>query len=264
MIRDLREGMNCVTEGYRLAKRPGLRPYMVVPLVFNVILFSIGGYLVVHYAYQWINGMNTTVDLWSWLDWAEGFINSTLAFLKWFLFTAIILLCLFLMSSTFTMIVHLLISPFIGILGEKAEKELHSPSFPQHSLAQIAWRTTKRELRKLVYWLVRALGLLILTLILNFIPVVNMVNPVLWFLFGSWVLALQYIDVPADNNGRSFDDVLTLMRTHRAAVMGFGAIIMLVTSIPILNLFVIPVAVCGGVVFWVRKLETLPAVRAPH
>jgi CysZ protein len=83
----------------------------------------------------------------------------------------------------------------------------------------------------------------------------SLVVTVIWFLFGAWILAMQYIDVPADNNGRSFEDVLRLMRENRAAVMGFGSVIMLVTSIPILNLFVIPVAVCGGVVFWVRKIE---------
>ena len=264
MIKDIQEGISCVSAGFSLARRPGLRPYMVVPLVANVILFSICGYLVVHYAYAWISTMTTSVHLWSWLSWAENFINDVLSVLKWFLFTAIILLALFLMSSTFTMIAHLLISPFIGILGEKAEKELHTPRFPQHSIAQIAWRTTKRELRKLIYWLVRALGLAVITLILYFIPLVNAATPVIWFLFGSWVLALQYIDVPADNNGRSFDDVLKLMRSHRAAVMGFGAVIMLVTSIPVVNLFVIPVAVCGGVVFWVRKFETLPAVQNDH
>lgn len=255
MIRDLQEGVSYVSEGFRLARKPAMRPYMLVPLIVNILLFSVAGYLVVHYAYSWIGGLDTTVDLWSWLDWAEGAINSTLAVLKWFLFAAIILFLVFLMGSTFTMIAHILISPFVGILGEQAEKQLHTPAFPQHTIMQIAWRTTKRELRKLVYWLVRALGLAVVSVVIYFVPVVNAAVPVIWFLFGAWILALQYIDVPADNNGRSFEDVLGLMRTHRAAVMGFGAVIMLLTSIPIVNLFVIPVAVCGGVVFWVRKIE---------
>ncbi|HVL02697.1 MAG TPA: sulfate transporter CysZ [Dongiaceae bacterium] len=255
MLTDLREGIGYVSEGYRLAQRPALRPYMLVPLVLNIVLFSISGWLVVHYAYDWIGGLDTTLDLWSWLDWAEAAVNSSLAVIKWFLFAAIILFLLFLMGSTFTMVVHLLISPFIGILGEQAEKQLHTPAYPQHTLAQIAWRATKRELRKLAYWLVRALGLGVLTLILNFIPGLNLAIPVLWFLFGAWVLALQYIDVPADNNGKSFQEVLALMRANRGAVMGFGGVIMALTSVPIVNLFIVPVAVCGGVVFWVRKIQ---------
>ena len=66
---------------------------------------------------------------------------------------------------------------------------------------------------------------------------------------------MQYLDVPADNNGRSFQEVLALMRQHRAAVMAFGAVVMALTSLPIVNLFIIPVAVCGGVVFWVKKVQ---------
>lgn len=258
MIKDLREGVSYVSEGFRLARQPAMRPFMLVPLVVNILLFAVAGYLVLHYAYAWIGSLDTTLDLWSWLDWAEAAVNSTLAVLKWFLFAAIILFLLFVMGSTFTMLAHILISPFVGILGEQAEKQLHTPAFPQHTVMQIAWRTTKREMRKLAYWLVRALGLGVASLVIYFVPVVNAIVPVIWFLFGAWILALQYIDIPADNNGRSFEDVLRLMRENRAAVMGFGAVIMLVTSIPILNLFVIPVAVCGGVVFWVRKIEKVP------
>lgn len=255
MIKDLQEGIGYVSEGLRLARQPAMRPFVLVPLIVNVLLFAVAGYLVVQYAYAWIGGLDLTVDLWSFLDWAEGAVNATLDLLKWFLFAAIILFLLFFMGSTFTMVAHLLLSPFVGILGERAEKELHTPAFPQHTLLQIAWRTTKREIRKLVYWLVRAVGLGLVTLVIYFIPVVNALVPVIWFLFGAWILALQYIDVPADNNGRSFEEVLQLMRQNRAAVMGFGSVIMVVTSVPVLNLFVIPVAVCGGVVFWVRKIQ---------
>ena len=148
------------------------------------------------------------------------------------------------MGSTFTMLTHLVVGPFIGILGEKAERELHNPDYPQHTVAQVVMRSLARECRKLVYWL-----------ILYFIPGVNAVVPILWFMFGSWILAMQYLDVPADNNGHSFQEVLVLMRQHRAAVMAFGAVVMALTSLPIINLFIIPVAVCGGVVFWVRKVQ---------
>lgn len=258
MIRELQEGIRCVKEGFHLARQPVMRPFVLVPLIVNILLFTVAGYLVLHYAYAWIGSLDTDVDLWHWLDWLEPAVNNILAVLKWFLFAAIILFLLFIMGNTFTMIAHILVSPFTGILGERAEKQLHIPAFPQHTVMQIAWRTTKREIRKLVYWLVRAAGLGIASLVIYFVPVVNAVVPVIWFLFGAWILALQYIDIPADNNGRSFEDVLKLMREHRAAVMGFGAVIMLVTSIPILNLFVIPVAVCGGVVFWVRRLDKIP------
>ena len=255
MIQELREGVNCVSEGFNLAKRRSLRPYMIVPLITNILLFAISGYLVTSYAYEWIAGWTTSVDLWSWLDWLEPYIDQILSALKWLIFAIIILGLLFIMGSTFTMLTHLVVGPFIGILGEKAERELHNPDYPQHTVAQVVMRSLARECRKLVYWLVRAIGLAVLSLILYFIPGVNAVVPILWFMFGSWILAMQYLEVPAVNNGRSFQEVLVLMRQHRAAVMAFGAVVMALTSLPIINLFIIPVAVCGGVVFWVRKVQ---------
>ena len=255
MIRELQDGLGYVSQGFNLAKTPKLRPYMVVPLIANVLLFGISAYLVVYYAFNWIDSWAPNVDFWSWLDWLETYINDALSALKWAIFIAIILLLLFVMGSTFTMFTHTLVGPFIGILGEKAEKELHTIRYPEQTLAQIAARSIVREFRKLIYWLVRALGLGILSLILWFIPAVNAAVPVIWFLFGSWIMAMQYIDVPADNNGKSFDEVLILLKQNRVAAMSFGAIIMALTSIPIVNLFIIPVAVCGGVVFWVKKIE---------
>ncbi|MGB3622612.1 sulfate transporter CysZ [Ketobacter sp. MCCC 1A13808] len=255
MIKELRDGLSYVGEGFALARQPGLRPYLVVPLIMNFLLFGVSGYLVMSYAYEWIAGWGAAVDLWSWLDWLEPVIDQLLGALKWVIFAVIILGLLFIMGSTFTMFTHLLVSPFIGILGEKAELALHEPSYPQHTLGQIALRTITRECRKMLYWIVRAAGLALISVILYFIPVVNAAVPVLWFLFGSWILAMQYIDVAADNNGIPFKDLLMLMQKHRTSVMAFGAVIMALTSIPIVNLFIIPVAVCGGIVFWVKKIQ---------
>ena len=254
-MQEIRDGLSTVSQGFTLAKNPNLRPYMMVPLVANILLFSISGYLVLMYAYEWIGSWTSAVDLWSWLDWLEPYIDQLLGAVKWIIFVTIVLLLLFIMGSTFTMFTHLLIGPFIGILGEKAERQLHQPTYPQHSIGQIAARTLAREVRKLIYWLIRAVGLGVLSLILYFIPVVNAAIPVLWFLFGSWIMAMQYIDVPADNNGRSFPELLQLLRQNRFAAMAFGGVIMALTSIPLINLFIIPVAVCGGVVFWVQKIE---------
>ena len=256
MIKPLSNGIALIFRGLELAKQPNIRPYMVIPLIVNILLFSLAGY----FAITQINGALSvldfsSVDLWSWLDWLEPFIESVGSTLKWVVLIASVLLILFIVGSVFTMVTHLLISPFIGVLAEKVEKELHETSYPAHTVAQIAGRTIKREFLKLKYWLTRALGLFVLTIILSFIPIVQMISPVLWYLFGAWVLALQYVDVPADNNGKEFDEVLAMMRKNRAEIMGFGGAVLLLTSTPIINLFIIPIAVAGGVIFWVEKMS---------
>lgn len=256
MIKPLSNGITLIFRGFDLAKKPSIRPYMIIPLIVNILLFSVAGYLAVNAINDALSALDFSgVDLWSWLDWLEPFIEAVGSTLRWVLLIASILLILFMAGSIFTMVTHLLISPFIGILAEKVEKELHETHYPEHTALQIAGRTFKRELRKLQYWLTRAIGLVVLTLILSFIPIVQVISPVLWYLFGAWILALQYLDVPADNNGKSFEEVLAMMKNHRAEVMGFGGAALLLTSTPILNLIIIPVAVAGGVIFWVDKMS---------
>ncbi len=256
MIKPLSNGIALIFRGFDLAKKPSIRPYMIIPLIVNVLLFSVAGYFAINAINDLLTSLDFSgVDLWSWLDWLEPIIETVGSTLRWILLIASVLLILFMAGSIFTMITHILISPFIGILAEKVEKELHETNYPTHTVLQIAGRTFKRELRKLQYWLTRALGLLVVTIILSFIPIVQVISPVLWYLFGAWILALQYLDVPADNNGKSFEEVLALMKTHRTEVMGFGGAALLLTSTPILNLIIIPVAVAGGVIFWVDKMS---------
>ncbi|MCG8670955.1 MAG: sulfate transporter CysZ [Pseudomonadales bacterium] len=255
MFQQLQEGIKFVIEGVELAKKPGIRPYMFIPLVVNIAIFSLFGYLLIDQLDSLLSFFEFNTDLPGWLDWLEPVIAVVGSVLYWVLLLLGILLMLFIMSSVFTMMTHLIVGPFIGLLAEKVEKEIHEIDYPSLTLLQIAGRSFKRELGKLKYWGFRALGLALLTLILSFIPLVQAVTPVLWYLFGAWMMAMQYLDIPADNNGIEFKQTLEMMRKDRAAAMGFGGAVTLATATPILNLFIIPIAVAGGVAFWVARMD---------
>ena len=110
-------------------------------------------------------------------------------------------------------------------------------------------RTMGREMRKLAYFLPRAIGLLIL----SFIPVVNLVAAPLWLLFGVWMMAVQYIDYPADNNKMSWQDMLAWLREKRWQSLSFGGITYAALLVPGLNILMMPAAVAGATLFWVRE-----------
>jgi CysZ protein len=110
-------------------------------------------------------------------------------------------------------------------------------------------RALWREVQKILYYLPRAAGLFII----GFIPVVNLVAAVLWFIFNSWMMALQYVDYPADNHRVSFSDLRRTLASSRLSAMGFGLPVALAAMVPVLNLVVVPAAVCGAAAFWVRE-----------
>jgi len=67
------------------------------------------------------------------------------------------------------------------------------------------------------------------------------------------MLAIQYVDYPADNNKLSWPDMLAWLREKRWQSLGFGGTVYLALLVPFANILVMPVAVAGATLFWVRE-----------
>lgn len=151
----------------------------------------------------------------------------------------------------FSTLANWIAAPFNGLLAEQLEARLTGATPPDTGILGIMKdvpRIMKREWQKLAWYLPRAIVLLIL----YFIPGIGQtVAPVLWFLFSAWMLAIQYCDYPFDNHKVPFKEMRTALRSRKVTNMQFGALTSLFTLIPVLNLFIMPVAVCGATAMWV-------------
>src|SRR5690606_4367936 len=140
-----------------------------------------------------------------------------------------------------------------GFLAEKVELvargQDNSPPFSWAELLAMLPRTIGREARKLAYFAPRALALLVL----SFIPLANLAAAPLWLLFGIWMMAVQYIDYPADNNKMSWGEMMNWLRGRRWKSLSFGAATYAALLVPVLNLLIMPAAVAGATRFWVRE-----------
>lgn len=234
--------MHYLMEGFRLLREPGVRAYVIVPLTINITLFS--GAL--WWAYQQIGRFDAFLmeSLPSWLDW-----------LSWLIWPFFFLLAVLIVFYGFSLLANLIAAPFNGFLAEKVEQLVSGEAPPEQfdwkELLLIVPRSILRELLKLAYYLPRLLGVFILTLI----PTVNVVAPLLWFALGAWMMTIQYIDYPIDNHQLGFAKVKQGARVRRATSFGFGGSVTLCTMLPVINLVIMPAAVCGATVWWVRELR---------
>jgi CysZ protein len=175
---------------------------------------------------------------------------SFLSYILWPIFVVLVVLMVF---FTFTMLANVIAAPFNGFLAEKVEVVVRGtddfPAFSWSELIAMIPRTLAREMRKLGYFLPRAIGLFIL----SFIPVVNIIAAPLWLLFGVWMMAIQYIDYPADNHKLGWNEMLAWLREKRWQSMSFGGSVYLVLLIPVVNILMMPAAVAGATLFWVRE-----------
>jgi len=243
-------GPQYLREGLKLILSPGLRLFVILPLTVNLLLFGGLIYLALRQFEGWVDAFMPSLP--DWLMFLE--------YLLWPLFVTLVVLMVF---FTFTLLANIIAAPFNGFLAEKVETvargEDSSPPFSWTELLAMLPRTLGREARKLGYFAPRALALLAL----SFIPVVNLAAAPLWLLFGVWMMAVQYIDYPADNNKLSWTEMMVWLRQCRWKSLSFGAVTYAALLVPGLNLLVMPAAVAGATLFWVREggPQSLPVAR---
>ncbi|MBD2858757.1 sulfate transporter CysZ [Spongiibacter sp. KMU-158] len=226
--------------GFSLLKLPGIRLFVILPLLVNTIILGGLSYLSLSWIGSWINKIINWLPEW-------------LGFLSWLLWPLAVILVLAIIMYIFSSIANLIAAPFNGLLAEKLEehltgKEVTARETIGQAIASFP-RSIGREFSKLGYYLIFAL----LTLIASFI--ISPAAPILWFCLNAWMMAVEYCDYPMDNHKLSFKEARSRIGGQRATSFSFGALVMLGTMVPILNLFVMPAAVSGGTLMWVERLK---------
>ncbi len=239
-------GIHYLVKGFSLITQPGLRLFVLVPLLINTVIFALLIALTVGQFSEWIDQLMGWLPNWQWLD-----------FIRWIIWPLVVSLLLVVVMYSFSIVANIIAAPFNGLLAEKTEELLVGQEVVAR---ETFWQALKdaprvigKEVRKLLYYLPRALLVAILSLIFTFIfpPVATL----LWFLLGAWMMALQYCDYPMDNHKHSLANVKAAIASRRMTSLGFGAVVMFGTMIPVVNFIIMPVAVCGATVYWVEELR---------
>ncbi len=137
-------------------------------------------------------------------------------------------------------------------MSEKIEIQLTGEAVSSEvGFARMAIDAVASQLRKLVYIALWALGLFLVTLI----PGINLLAPVLWVVFGSWLLSLEYFDYPMGNHDLVFAEEKRRLAARRGIALGFGGSMMIMTSIPVINFFAMPLGVAAATLLWVEQLQ---------
>lgn len=238
-------GARYLLSGFGLMLKPGLRLFVLLPLIINIVIFSVLIGLTMGQFGEWIGLL---------VAWLPGWLE----FIRWIIWPLAVGLLLVIVMYSFSIIANLIAAPFNGLLAEKTEELLlgrevvASETFSQ--AIKDAPRIIAKEIHKLLYYLPKVLLVAVLSLIFTFIfpPVATL----LWFLLGAWMMSLQYCDYPMDNHKHSLAEVKKSIAGRRMTSLGFGSAVMLGTMIPVINFLIMPAAVCGATVYWVKELNT--------
>ncbi|GAB5381015.1 MAG: sulfate transporter CysZ [Aliiglaciecola sp.] len=238
-------GASYFFEGFSLIRTKGIKRFVFIPLAVNLILFSIALYFLVGQIDDGIAYIIGLIPDWEWFAW----LKQGIVFILWPLAVISILLVFALIFGT---LANWVAAPFNGLLAEKVERHLTGQSLGDSGIMDVVKdipRTLGRELAKLLYYIPRAIGFLILFFLL---PVFGQV---LWFMFSAWMMAIQYCDYPFDNHKIGFKPMRSTLAESRSQSFSFGVMVSVFSMIPIVNFLVMPVAICGATSMWVNELR---------
>jgi len=237
------KGAGYLFKGFGLIHKKGIRKFAYIPMAINTLLFSFAIWLGVNKFDQWINHFIPT--------WLPEWLLSWIMWFIWPLFAGLLILIVF---FSFSIIANLLAAPFNGVLAEAVETKLLGETPPNLSWKEILKDAPKliwNEIRKLMYILMWMVPLFIF----SWIPVLNIIAPVLWVAFSSWMLALDYHDYPMGNHQLKFPQQRALLRQKRSLALGFGLATLGATMIPFVNFLVIPAAVAGATALYLDNFS---------
>lgn len=231
------DGFGYLLRGLGLLTKPGVKRFVIMPLLINFVLF---GLLI------WISGdyFNNLVErlvamLPGWLEWLSNVL--------WLLFA---MLAGMIMFFTFSFIANLVGAPFNSFLAAAVEKHLTgmNPPGSQRNLWAEFGAMMFSELKKWGYYALWAIPLLIVSWF------IAPLSPFLWFIFGAWMFSIEYLDYPMGNYGLTFPAIRKQIASQRMLSLSFGSAVTIATMIPLFNFIVMPVAVAGATAMRVERI----------
>ena len=237
-----------ILEGFKLLWHRRIRWLVIIPTLINLILFSAATWFAAVWVSDWLSFLIASVP--EWLEW--------LVWIIWLLFA---LLALVIYAFTFTVFANLIGSPFYGIIAERVialeRGDSNEMQTSASALLTTAWSSFRRELQIIAYMLPRTIGIALVTLMISFVPLINILAPLIAASWAAWSLALQYMDYPADSDELSFTEVRQRAGKQRLLSLSFGLSALVAAAIPLVNLLLLPATVIGGTLLWCREYSEL-------
>jgi len=215
-------------KGLKLVVSPGLRKFIIIPMLINVVLYSAALTLSYFYISDLIN----------------QFIPGWLHWLSWILWPLFFISFFIVGFFTFTVLANMLAAPFYGKLSAKTLAMVSGQALAVAE--QPLPKVISAELKRIGYLGTRALPLLVLSII----PGINVIAPFLWALFGAWGMALEYLAYPLENQGVLFSEQRDLIKSIKLGALSFGGLAVLGLAVPVLNVIIAPAAVIGATLYF--------------
>ncbi|WP_371671786.1 EI24 domain-containing protein [Streptomyces sp. NBC_00289] len=237
-MRDLGAGFNYLLQGQRWVARHGRQyGFGLLPGLITLVLYVAALVALALWGEDFVGWATPFADDWSspWQGLFRGFLTAVL-----------FALALLLSVLTFTAVTLLIGQPFYESLSEKVDRDV-SPDGTAPESGLPLWRELWISARDSLRIVVRALLWAVLLFVLGFVPFVGQtVVPVIGFFVTGFFLTEELTAVALQRRGVDLRERLTLLRSRKTLVWGFGTPLALSFLVPFVAVFLMPGAVAGA------------------
>ena len=173
--------------------------------------------------------------------------------ISWIIKIILTILFYYIANLTFVLIVSIIASPFNDLLSGRVEKlvlKQELPNFSEsvsHALKKIIM-TISTELKKIIMILI----LSVIAVVLGFFPLFTPLS----VLLGAILLACEFLDFSWSRSSLSFSDCKKDYKRNFLAYTLGGGLLMMIVSIPVVNLIVPAFGTSYFTVMWVKNNES--------
>ncbi|MEV0554762.1 EI24 domain-containing protein [Streptomyces sp. NPDC050597] len=237
-MHDLGVGFGYLVRGQRWVARHGKQfGFGLIPGLITLVLYVAALVSLALWGSDFITWATPFADDWSspWLGLFRGFLTAVLFALG-----------LLLSVVTFTAVTLLLGQPFYENLSEKVDRDV-SPDGTAPESGLPLWRELLISARDSLRVVARALVWGVLLFALGFVPFVGQtVVPVIGFFVTGFFLTEELTAVALQRRGVVLRDRLTMLRSRKRLIWGFGTPLALAFLVPFVAVFLMPGAVAGA------------------
>ncbi len=255
-------------------RNPWLLGYMAVPIVVNFVVGIVLYVGLLFFGWESVEGL--LINLSNWLETLIAKLPAWLSFLEYLIIGLGFLLHFLLVVGLLLLVGFLLVqfgvllgAPWYGKLSEQLEKLRTSQlQIVEVGIVRDISRAILFELKKLV--LIVGIGLPLL--LLNFAPGIGTVMAAVGGItLAAMIVCIDFLDAPLERRRLRFREKLGIVTRSLPASASFSLVCLGLVSIPLLNLFTIPLCVASGTLFFCDRIyprlpnsSTLPSESSPR
>jgi CysZ protein len=254
MIQDFFRGLEAYKHTLGFISRHRLWTYVIVPGLICAVLIS----LLFFGTLQWLN-VDTLPERIAalfpdWLSWLETAVVWLLDAGALYLVLALVFAVIFFFIGKY--IILIIAAPFMGPLSEKVEAIVRGHKI---EITSNFFQDLMRGIRISLRNIVRELGLTILFLFFNLIPVVgSIIGTVLTLLVEAYYAGFGNFDYTLERKHYDVSQSVAFVRQNRGLAIGNGAIFLVLMMIPFLGWFLAPAyATIAGTIAVLERVDGL-------